>query len=67
MAMLLTCCLLILAMYLDIFGLSVVMPAVACDLDLSTSQQALLTAVPLIGRSTDMQQQPAIPIPLRDK
>ncbi|XP_063547966.1 synaptic vesicle glycoprotein 2A-like [Cydia strobilella] len=49
MAMLSSCCLLILAMYLDIFGFSVILPAAACDLALSTSQQGLLSAVPLIG------------------
>ncbi|XP_028161206.1 putative transporter svop-1 [Ostrinia furnacalis] len=43
------CCLLILAMYLDIFGFSVALPAVACDMKLSTAQQGLLSAVPLIG------------------
>ncbi|XP_063387517.1 putative transporter svop-1 [Cydia fagiglandana] len=48
-AMLSSCCLLILAMYLDIFGFSVILPAAACDLTLSTSQQGLLSAVPLIG------------------
>ncbi|XP_047998591.1 putative transporter svop-1 [Leguminivora glycinivorella] len=48
-AMLSSCCLLILAMYLDIFGFSVILPAAACDLALSTSQQGLLSAVPLIG------------------
>ncbi|KAI8421231.1 hypothetical protein MSG28_008293 [Choristoneura fumiferana] len=42
-------CLLILAMYLDIFGFSVVLPAAACDLGLTTSQQGLLSAVPLIA------------------
>ncbi|KAL0831763.1 hypothetical protein ABMA28_001302 [Loxostege sticticalis] len=44
-----TCCLLILAMYLDIFGFSVVLPAVACDMTLTTAQQGLLSAMPLIG------------------
>ncbi|KAG6448246.1 hypothetical protein O3G_MSEX005376 [Manduca sexta] len=48
-AMLLSCCLVILGMYMDIFGFSIVMPAVACDMDLSTSQQGLLSAMPLIG------------------
>ncbi|XP_073953054.1 uncharacterized protein [Choristoneura fumiferana] len=48
-AMLSSSCLLILAMYLDIFGFSVVLPAAACDLGLTTSQQGLLSAVPLIG------------------
>ncbi|KAJ8724632.1 hypothetical protein PYW08_016106 [Mythimna loreyi] len=47
--MLITCCLLILAMYLDIFGFSVVLPAMACDMSLDTSQQGLLSAIPLIG------------------
>nr|XP_026498440.1 organic cation/carnitine transporter 7-like [Vanessa tameamea] len=47
--MLLVCCLLILAMYIDIFGFSVVLPSVACDMELTTSQQGLLSAVPLIG------------------
>ncbi|XP_073952742.1 synaptic vesicle glycoprotein 2C-like isoform X2 [Choristoneura fumiferana] len=47
--MLSSSCLLILAMYLDIFGFSVVLPAAACDLGLTTSQQGLLSAVPLIG------------------
>lgn len=46
-----TCCLLILAMYLDIFGLSVVLPAAACDLKLTATQQATLSAIPLIGMS----------------
>ncbi|XP_039750535.1 organic cation/carnitine transporter 7-like [Pararge aegeria] len=43
------CCLLILAMYIDIFGFSVALPSVACDMQLNTSQQGLLSAVPLIG------------------
>ncbi|CAH0673811.1 unnamed protein product [Spodoptera exigua] len=47
--MLITCCLLILAMYMDIFGFSVVLPAMACDMSLNTSQQGLLSAIPLIG------------------
>ncbi|CAH2040156.1 unnamed protein product, partial [Iphiclides podalirius] len=47
--MLASCCLLILAMYLDIFGFSVALPAVACDLELTVTQQGLLSAVPLIG------------------
>uniref|UniRef100_A0A2A4JLU5 Major facilitator superfamily (MFS) profile domain-containing protein n=1 Tax=Heliothis virescens TaxID=7102 RepID=A0A2A4JLU5_HELVI len=47
--MLITCCLLILAMYMDIFGFSVVLPAVACDMSLNTMQQGLLSAIPLIG------------------
>ncbi|XP_049870532.1 putative transporter svop-1 [Pectinophora gossypiella] len=47
--MLTSCSLLILAMYLDVFGLSVALPAIACDLELTTSQQGLLSAVPLIG------------------
>ncbi|KAJ8724634.1 hypothetical protein PYW08_016108 [Mythimna loreyi] len=47
--MLITCCLLILAMFLDIFAFSVAMPVVACDMSLSSSQQGLLTAIPLIG------------------
>ncbi|XP_075976319.1 putative transporter svop-1 [Anticarsia gemmatalis] len=47
--MLVSCCLLILAMYLDIFGFSVVMPAVACDMSLNTAQQGLLSATPLIA------------------
>ncbi|KAJ8718809.1 hypothetical protein PYW07_016365 [Mythimna separata] len=47
--MLISCCFLILAMYLDIFGFSVVLPAMACDMALSTSQQGLLSAIPLIG------------------
>ncbi|KAJ8724633.1 hypothetical protein PYW08_016107 [Mythimna loreyi] len=47
--MLITCCFLILAMYLDIFGFSVVLPAMACDMSLSSSQQGLLSSIPLIG------------------
>ncbi|XP_072949756.1 putative transporter svop-1 [Epargyreus clarus] len=47
--MLTTCCCLIMAMYLDIFGFSVVLPSVACDLGLTTSQQGMLSAVSLIG------------------
>ncbi|XP_022113443.2 putative transporter svop-1 isoform X2 [Pieris rapae] len=47
--LLIVCCLLILAMYIDIFGLSIVLPDVACDMGLSTSQQGLLSAIPLIG------------------
>ncbi|XP_037867556.1 putative transporter svop-1 [Bombyx mori] len=47
--MLTSCCLIILAMYMDIFGFSVVMPAVACDMDLTTAEQGLLSAIPLIG------------------
>ncbi|XP_013192879.1 synaptic vesicle glycoprotein 2B [Amyelois transitella] len=47
--MLTTCCLLILAMYLDIFGFSVVLPVVGCDMELTTTQQGVLSAVPLIG------------------
>ncbi|XP_023940965.1 putative transporter SVOPL [Bicyclus anynana] len=43
------CCLLILAMYIDIFGFSVALPSVACDMQLNTTQQGLLSAVPLIG------------------
>ncbi|XP_069357507.1 putative transporter SVOPL [Maniola hyperantus] len=43
------CCLLILAMYIDIFGFSVALPSVACDMQLNTAQQGLLSAVPLIG------------------
>ncbi|CAK1543791.1 unnamed protein product [Leptosia nina] len=44
-----TCCLLILSMYIDIFGFSIVLPIVACDMALSTSEQGLLSAIPLIG------------------
>lgn len=47
--LLFVCCLLILAMYIDIFGFSVVLPSVACDMGLSTSEQGLLSAIPLIG------------------
>ncbi|CAH0582859.1 unnamed protein product [Chrysodeixis includens] len=47
--MLASCCLLILAMYLDIFGFSVVLPAMACDMNLDTAQQGMLSAMPLIG------------------
>ncbi|XP_049692943.2 uncharacterized protein LOC110371578 [Helicoverpa armigera] len=47
--MLITCCFLIVAMYMDIFGISVVLPAVACDMSLDTMQQGLLSAIPLIG------------------
>ncbi|XP_026727158.1 putative transporter svop-1 [Trichoplusia ni] len=47
--MLTSCCLLILAMYLDIFGFSVVLPAMACDMNLDTAQQGMLSAMPLIG------------------
>ncbi|CAH2085866.1 unnamed protein product [Euphydryas editha] len=48
-SLLVVCCLLILAMYIDIFGFSVVLPSVACDMGLSTSQQGFLSAIPLIG------------------
>ncbi|XP_022826079.1 putative transporter svop-1 [Spodoptera litura] len=47
--MLIACCLLILSMNLDMFGFSVVLPAMACDMSLDTSQQGLLSAIPLIG------------------
>ncbi|OWR43679.1 SV2 protein 1 [Danaus plexippus plexippus] len=47
--LLMICCLLILAMYIDIFGFSVALPIVACDMGLSTSEQGLLSAMPLIG------------------
>ncbi|KAH9628102.1 hypothetical protein HF086_018318 [Spodoptera exigua] len=47
--MLIACCLLILSMNLDMFGFSVVLPAMACDMALDTSQQGLLSAIPLIG------------------
>ncbi|XP_026317973.1 synaptic vesicle glycoprotein 2B-like [Hyposmocoma kahamanoa] len=47
--MLVCCCLLILAMFVDMFGFSVVLPSAACDLQLTTSQQGLLSAIPLIG------------------
>ncbi|XP_068627103.1 uncharacterized protein [Battus philenor] len=47
--MLTSCILLILAMYMDIFGFSVALPAVACDMNLTITQQGLLSAVPLIG------------------
>ncbi|CAG4946198.1 unnamed protein product [Colias eurytheme] len=47
--LLITCCLQILAMYVDIFGFSIILPNVACDMGLSTSQQGLLSAMPLIG------------------
>ncbi|CAH3937427.1 unnamed protein product [Pieris brassicae] len=47
--LLISCCLLILAMYIDIFGFSIVLPDVACDMGLSTKQQGLLSAIPLIG------------------
>ncbi|XP_013166998.1 PREDICTED: synaptic vesicle glycoprotein 2A-like isoform X2 [Papilio xuthus] len=47
--MLCSCNLLILAMYLDIFGFSVALPAAACDMRLTITQQGLLSAVPLIG------------------
>ncbi|XP_047504768.1 uncharacterized protein LOC125049482 isoform X2 [Pieris napi] len=46
--LLIACCLLILAMYIDIFGFSIVLPDVACDMGLSTTQQGLLSAIPLI-------------------
>ncbi|KAJ0177602.1 hypothetical protein K1T71_006475 [Dendrolimus kikuchii] len=49
LAMQCSCCLLILAMYLDIFGFSVLMPAVACDMSLSIARQGILSAVPLMG------------------
>ncbi|XP_049870136.1 synaptic vesicle glycoprotein 2A-like isoform X2 [Pectinophora gossypiella] len=49
MAMLISCCLIILAMYLDIFALSVVLPAAACDFGLTTSQQGAMSAMPLMG------------------
>ncbi|XP_041968046.1 synaptic vesicle glycoprotein 2C-like [Aricia agestis] len=48
-SMLLVCCVLILAMYIDIFGFSVLLPSVACDMDLTAAQQGLLSAIPLIG------------------
>jgi hypothetical protein len=48
--MLASCCLLILAMYIDIFGFSVTLPAVACDMRLTTAQQGMLSAIPLIGK-----------------
>ncbi|XP_038221635.1 putative transporter svop-1 [Zerene cesonia] len=47
--LLIACCLQILAMYMDIFGFSIILPSVACDMGLSTSQQGLLSAMPLIG------------------
>ncbi|XP_048477819.1 synaptic vesicle glycoprotein 2B [Plutella xylostella] len=52
LSLLAICCLLILAMYVDIFGFSVALPAAACDLGLSTNQQAMLSAAPLIGVMT---------------
>ncbi|KPJ14131.1 Synaptic vesicle glycoprotein 2A [Papilio machaon] len=36
-------------MYLDIFGFSVALPAAACDMTLTITQQGFLSAVPLIG------------------
>ncbi|XP_047531818.1 putative transporter svop-1 [Vanessa atalanta] len=48
-SMLILCCFLILAMYIDIFGFSVLLPSVSCDMSLTTAQQGLLSAVPLIG------------------
>ncbi|KAI5637580.1 major facilitator superfamily domain-containing protein [Phthorimaea operculella] len=50
--MLTSCCLIILAMYLDVFGLSIVLPAIACDMTLTTMQQGVLSAAPLIGVMT---------------
>ncbi|KAJ2945490.1 hypothetical protein O0L34_g301 [Tuta absoluta] len=50
--MLTSCCLLILAMYLDVFGLSIALPAIACDMALTTMQQGVLSAAPLIGVMT---------------
>ncbi|XP_050677727.1 synaptic vesicle glycoprotein 2C-like [Leptidea sinapis] len=47
--LLLTCCLLIMGMYIDIFGVSVVLPYMTCDLSLTSSQQGLLSAIPLVG------------------
>ncbi|XP_038220608.1 putative transporter svop-1 [Zerene cesonia] len=47
--MLIICCLLILTMYMDIFGFSVLLPSVACDFALTNTQQGLLSAIPLIG------------------
>ncbi|KAJ2951958.1 hypothetical protein O0L34_g4217 [Tuta absoluta] len=48
-AMLISCCLVMQGMYLDMFGFSVPLPSAACDMDLTTSQQGLLSAMPLIG------------------
>ncbi|CAB3226995.1 unnamed protein product [Arctia plantaginis] len=47
--MLSTCCFTILAMYMDIFGFSILMPPIACDISLDNAQQGLLSAVPLMG------------------
>ncbi|CAK1543792.1 unnamed protein product [Leptosia nina] len=47
--LLIICCVLILAMYIDIFGFSVLLPSVACDFALSNTQQGLLSALPLVG------------------
>ncbi|XP_023940992.1 synaptic vesicle glycoprotein 2A-like [Bicyclus anynana] len=47
--MLSVCCLLILEMSIDIFGFSVLLPSVTCDMNLTTNQQGLLSAVPLVG------------------
>ncbi|CAH3937348.1 unnamed protein product [Pieris brassicae] len=44
-----TCCVLILGMYVDIFGLSVLLPSISCDFALTKNQQGLLSALPLIG------------------
>ncbi|KAI5631038.1 major facilitator superfamily domain-containing protein [Phthorimaea operculella] len=48
-AMLISCCLVMLAMFLDMFGFSVPLPLAACELSLTTGQQGLLSAMPLIG------------------
>ncbi|CAH0724011.1 unnamed protein product, partial [Brenthis ino] len=48
-SLLAVCSLLIMAMYIDIFGFSVALPSAACDMRLTTSQQGILSAVPLIG------------------
>ncbi|XP_045767273.1 putative transporter svop-1 isoform X2 [Maniola jurtina] len=36
-------------MYIDIFGLSVLLPSVSCDLNLTTREQGILSAIPLVG------------------
>lgn len=48
--MLATCSFVILAMYMDIFGFSLLMPPIACDFSLDNAQQGLLSALPLMGK-----------------
>lgn len=48
-ALLAACNLVILASSLDIFSLSVIVPASACDLNLSVSQQGIISAMPFLG------------------